>query len=253
MSQMIADLLALPVDAALFLAAVVFAAGVVRGFTGFALSAFVMSLAVTILPPVELIAMLYWLEMAASLVMARAGWRHADRRAALILVVGSAMGTFAGLGLILLLDTGLSRTIALGLLILASALQLARLRLPFLATTPGTLSAGVTAGLASGLAGIGGMVVALYVLARQVAPDVMRATLVVYLFGGMATSLASHTYWGTMTSTALARGLVMVPVCLAGVWLGIRFFTPESQRHYRTLCLWLLIVLASLSLIRHLS
>lgn len=249
----LSDLLALPPASAVFLAAVVFVAGVVRGFTGFALSAFVMALATMILPPVELIPMLYWLEMAASAVMARAGWRQADRRAAILLVIGSTIGTFVGLGLVMAMDPDVSRVVALALLIIVTALQLAHIRLPFLATTPGTVAAGLTAGVASGAAGIGGMVVALYVLARQAAPAIMRATLVVYLFGGMVTSFASLWWWGTMTSVAAWRGLVLVPVCLAGVWLGMRFFTPDAQRHYRMICLWLLIGLAMLSLLRQLT
>jgi hypothetical protein len=60
--------------------------------------------------------------------------------------------------------------VALALLIIVTALQLAHIRLPFLTTTPGTVAAGLTAGVASGAAGIGGTVVALYVLARQAAP-----------------------------------------------------------------------------------
>ena len=45
------------------LAGIVVAAGIVRGFSGFALSALIMASAIIILPPVELIPMLWWLEM----------------------------------------------------------------------------------------------------------------------------------------------------------------------------------------------
>ncbi len=61
------------------LAAITFVAGVVRGFSGFALSAMVMAMAVLILPPVELIAMCWWLEMTASVLMMKGGWADADR------------------------------------------------------------------------------------------------------------------------------------------------------------------------------
>ncbi len=49
-------------------------AGIVRGFSGFALSAMVMATAVMILPPIELIPMLWWLEMSASILMLKNGW-----------------------------------------------------------------------------------------------------------------------------------------------------------------------------------
>jgi len=230
------------------LAVIAFLAGVIRGFTGFALSAFALSTAVLILPPIELIPMLFWLEAGASLFMLRAGLRDADRRAAVTLLAGAAVGTFIGIGLTVALDVGVSRILALGLLISLAALQLARLRMAILATPAGTVGAGFAAGIANGLAGVGGMVVALYVLARDAEPRTMRATLVLYLFLGMLTSLLAHLWWGTMTRTATARGLALVPLCLAGVWLGARFFTPAWQRYYKAICLWLLIGLALIAL-----
>ena len=232
------------------LALIAFLAGVIRGFTGFALSAFALSTAVLILPPVELIPMLFWLEAAASLFMLRAGLRDADKRAAMTLLAGAAVGTFIGIGLTVALDTGTSRIIALALLIGLAALQLVRLRMAFLATPPGTVAAGFAAGIANGLAGVGGMVVALYVLARDAEPHVMRATLVLYLFMGMLTSMLAHLWWGTMTQTATTRGLALLPVCLTGVWLGSKLFTPSLQPYYKAVCLWLLIGLALVALAR---
>lgn len=232
------------------LAAIAFAAGVVRGFTGFALSAFAMAIGVLILAPIELIPVLFWLEMGASLLMGRAGWRDADRRVAIMLIGGSAVGTFFGVWMTVMLDPATSRIIALSVLIALAALQLGKVRLNFLATTTGTIATGVLAGVVTGLAGVGGMVVALYVLSRDSEPKVMRATLVVFLFGVMGTSLATHLYWGTMTETAAYRGLILVPICLLGVWLGAKFFTPRWQPYYRPVCLWLLIGLGTLSLLR---
>ena len=42
------------------LTAIVLVAGIVRGFSGFALSAMIMATAVLILPPIELLPMLWW-------------------------------------------------------------------------------------------------------------------------------------------------------------------------------------------------
>ena len=57
----------------LILTVIVIVAGIVRGFSGFALSAVVMASAVIILPPVQLIPICWWLEMTASVLMARGG------------------------------------------------------------------------------------------------------------------------------------------------------------------------------------
>ena len=79
------------------LGGICFIAGLVRGFSGFALSALVMASAVIFLAPIELIPILWFLEMAASLLMARGGWKDADRESALTLVGGNMLGWPIGL------------------------------------------------------------------------------------------------------------------------------------------------------------
>jgi hypothetical protein len=58
----------------------------------------------------------------------------------------------------------LSQTVALCLILVLAVTQLANMRLAFLNTRAGLVSAGIGAGIATGLASVGGMVVALYVL-----------------------------------------------------------------------------------------
>lgn len=234
----------------LTLAAIFVLAGMVRGFTGFALSAFGLALAVLILPPVELIPVMWWMELGASLMMIRAGWDGADLKAAGILTAGSALGVVAGLAVTTTLDPTASQRIALVILITLAALQLARVRIRALDSTAGTAGTGVVAGVATGLAGVGGMVVALYVLARDSDPRTMRATLVAFLLFGSFTTLLTHLYFGTMNGTSAARGLFFLIPCLIGVYLGQRLFTPSLQRYYRSVCLTLLIGLGAVSLAR---
>jgi hypothetical protein len=81
--------LALPPEHLALLGLICFIAGLVRGFSGFALSAMVMASGALILPPVQLIPVCWWLEMTASLFMLRGGWRQANRKVALGLAVGS--------------------------------------------------------------------------------------------------------------------------------------------------------------------
>lgn len=242
--------LSLPPAQAIAMTAICFAAGLVRGFTGFALSAFALALAVLILPPVELIPVLWWLELTASIVMLRSGWGGADMRAAITLALGSALGMFVGLGLTTSLEPAMSQRAALVVLITLAAMQLTRLRIRGLATPFGTVIAGVIAGIATGLAGVGGMVVALYILARDDDPKVMRATLVAFLFLGSATSLFTHLYYGTMNQTSVLRGFALIIPCILGVLIGQRLFTPRLQPYYRPVCLSLLIGLGAVSLLR---
>lgn len=232
------------------LAVLVCLAGIVRGFSGFALSAMVMATAVLLLPPVALIPVCWWLEVAASLLMVRGGFAEADRVTVLGLFIGSVIGVPLGLWATTSLPEETSRIVALAMVVGLAVLQLGRLRIPGLATRPGLYGAGVASGVATGLAGIGGMVVALYVLAQDAPARVMRASLVVYLFLGSITSLVMLLLFGVMDGTAVARGLLLAGPALAGVWIGQHLFRPSLEGYYRPFCLTLLIALASAGLIR---
>lgn len=232
------------------LAAIVTLAGVVRGFSGFALSALVMAAGVMILPPIELIPICWCLEMVASALMARSGWQEADRGVVLGLVLGSAVGVPVGLALVTSMSDATAKLIVLALVILLAALQLAKVRFAFLATKPGLYLSGLTAGVATGLAAVGGMVVALYVLSQDAPAAKMRAALVLFLFISLGTSIIYYLIAGVMDGQAAARGAALAAFAGGGVIIGQRFFTERFAPYYRPFCLTLLMSLAALGLVR---
>ncbi|MGB0798671.1 MAG: TSUP family transporter [Planktomarina sp.] len=226
------------------LAAICLVAGMVRGFSGFALSAMVMASAATMIPPVELIPICWWLEIAASILMVRGGFQDANKKVAIGLALGSAIGVPLGLALTVNILPDTSKLVALCAICVLALLQLGRIRIPGLATNTGLASAGVGAGIVTGLAGIGGMMVALYVLARNAPPREMRASLVLFLFLGSITSFVSLFVFGVMDQTAVLRGLVMAIPTAIGVILGKMLFIPAWEKLYKPFCLILLVALA---------
>ena len=225
-------------------------AGIVRGFSGFALSAMVMATAIVILPPVELIPMLWWLEMSASLLMVKNGWAEADRPMTYGLVISALIGWPIGLWLTLSLPAEASKALALSVIVVLAISQLAKLKLTFLASRAGLYGTGIVAGIVSGVAHVGGMVVAFYVLAANQPARVMRASLVLYLFLGSASSMIVLLIFGVMDFSGVSRGLVFAFPAMFGVLLGQQFFTERLSAYYRPFCLILLIGLATLGLIR---
>jgi len=225
-------------------------AGIVRGFSGFALSAIVMASAATFIPPVQLIPICFWLELCASVLMARGGWAEADRRVVLGLVIGSAVGTPIGLLLTLNMPVEISKLVVLTLVIVLAVMQLTKLRFAFLATRSGLYLSGLAAGIVTGLASVGGMVVALYVLSQDAPARKMRAALVLFLFVSSATSMIYLLYFDVMTMTALRRASVFALPTFLGVIIGQRLFTPRFEPYYRPFCLTLLTGLAVAGLIR---
>lgn len=244
------DALGFSAPALIGLSALCFLAGLVRGFTGFALSALIVASVAVFIPPIELLPMLLCLEIGAGLMMVRGGTRDGNRLTVLLLILGTWIGLPVGLWLTTTLPIAHSKMTALCIVLVLAALQLARLRMPWLATRPGTMIAGCVAGTVSGLAQVGGMVVALYVLAHGASARSMRGTLVLYLFFSSLGGLFYQVGFGVMNTTGALRGLFLLPLTLAGVWLGARLFVPRWEVYYRPLCLMLLICLAITGLLQ---
>ena len=248
-----ADLFALTnlTDTQLYICvSVVFLAGIVRGFSGFALSALIMASLAIMIAPVELIAVCALLELAASLLMLRGGIKDANLKISFGLAIGSAIGAPMGLYLTNTVPIETSKTMALCLILVLAFLQLLKVKARFLATDSGLIISGVTAGVATGLASVGGMVVALYVLAREAPAKVMRASLVLFLFLGSIPSFSYLYLYDMLTTTALARGAVLLLPCVLGVVVGQMIFRPQLEKYYKPFCLLLLAILASSGLLR---
>lgn len=223
---------------------VVLFAGLVRGFAGFGLSALVMAGLALIIAPVSLIPVCFLLEAVASAMMIRSGFKNANRKLAWGLAISSAIGVPLGLAATMNLPEDLSRLIALLLIMVLAVLQLLRKSPAFLATQAGLYVSGLAAGIATGLASVGGMVVALYVLSQNTAPSAMRGSLVMYLFLGMFTSVFWLGTTGLLDALAIKRALFLAPVAIIGVLLGTELFRPSMEMFYKRFCLALLIFLA---------
>lgn len=244
------ELLNLTTSEFMILAGIVTLAGIVRGFSGFALSALIMAMGVLILPPIELIPICLVLEFVASILMAGGGWREADRGVVAGLVIGSTVGVPFGVMTMKALDVETSKLVVLALIILLAAVQLAKVRFAFLATKPGLYISGFTAGVVTGLAQVGGMVVALYVLSQDAPAAKMRAALVLFLFVSGFTTAITYAVTGVLTGDAMARSAALAVFAAGGVAVGQRFFTERLAPYYRPFCLTLLMSLAGLGLVR---
>lgn len=185
--------------------------------------------------------------------MFRGGLRDADMSVVWPLAIGSFIGVPIGLLATTTVSPDLSKLVAVIVILVLTILQFFRSMPAALTTTPGRYLVGTTAGIVTGLASVGGMVIALYVLASRAPATRMRAALTMFLFIGMFTSLGHMLAYGVMTQTALLRGAILVPMTLAGVYLGTWAFKPAWQVHYRRFCLLFLIAICLTSLVRLIS
>ncbi len=250
MLEILAAWLSMSVSGTLLAISGVLVAGIIRGFSGFALTATVMAALVLILPPIELIPVCLILEAAATLFLLRSGLREADLSMVGALSVGSMIGVPIGLTITTSVSPEASRMLAQALVLALALAQILRYRPSWLSRPPARYLAGALAGIAAGLAGVGGMVIALFVLVQQAPPRVMRGTLVVFLCVSLLVGGGFQLYFGVMTEQALERGLVLAPVAVVGVLIGKQLFRPGLEAGYRRFCLSLLIALASVGLLK---
>lgn len=182
--------------------------------------------------------------------MGKGGWQEADRKLVYALVITSGIGAPIGLALTTSIDVELSKLIALSIIITLAVLQLARVQIPALASKPGTYITGLVAGIVSGIASVGGMVIALYVLSSHTPARQMRAALVLFLFLSSAISMFWLIWFGVLTQVAFLRGLAFALPAMLGVWAGMKLFTPRFEPYYRPFCLTLLCGLSAFGLLR---
>ena len=244
------NLLALSATELAITGSVVLLASVVRGFSGFGLSALIMAGLALIIAPVMLIPICFLLEGVASLLMLKGGLKQANQQVAWVLAIGSAIGVPIGLWATMSIPPETSQTVALLLILLLAGLQLLKLPLAIFKTRHGLYITGLLAGIATGIAGVGGMVVALFILAQRIPAPEMRASLVMFLFLSMFTSSIWLTMTGLLNTLAIYRALALTPLLVFGVCMGAYLFRPSFEHLYKLFCLCLLFALASTGLLR---
>ena len=252
-----------PLPPALLIAAmlIVLAAGVVRGFAGFGFSALCVAGLSLFAPPAQVVPPIFVLEVLASLTLLRSALREVDWAWLSWLALGNAICIPLGIAALAWLDD-MHLRLLIGLLLLTAALLLRSGWQLALAPTRGTrLATGLVSGLVNGVAAIGGIAVAVMLSTTQMAPAVMRATLVLMFLLTDLYALA----WASVFSTGEQQASSLVgidtirwavwlgPAMLLGIWAGNRLFRGMSPEHFRRRVINLLIVIAMLSVLRALA
>lgn len=232
-----------------YLALVVFIAGMVKGLTGFGFSALCFFALAPILSPLAIVPLMFALESAASLHLVRRVWSHVPRRWLAFLLAGSVVGIPLGVWLLNYWSADLVRTITGVVVLIASLLLLSGTRL-FKRQSDGLLACiGVLAGIANGMASIGGLIVAVYSLSARLPLVQMRAGLIVFFLAIDVYGLMWFSGHGLLGLDTLYLLLVALPIMLIGNRIGFGYFDKTSENFKRNLAIGLLIALASIAIL----
>ena len=247
---MIAPLLPGPLGYVSWGAAVALFAGVVRGFAGFGLSAFIVAGMSLLLSPQQIVPAAMLLEILASLTLLRSVWRDVAWHWIGPLLAGYAVAVPLGVWCLATLPEAPLRA-AVSVLILSAALIMIRGWHPqWRDTIALRLGTGLGSGFLSGLSSIGGIFAATMLFTTSLPAVRLRATLITLFFVSAWYGL------GWTWQQGLANGVTILWVAwlllpmLAGIAIGRRFFARTADAQFRRTVLTVLAAIAGLGLVR---
>ena len=228
----------------------IFIAAVIRGYSGFGFSALTVTSLSLILPPAEVVPTAFLLEIAASMFMLPMVWRSIDWQKLNWLVLGILAGTPAGLLFLAEVPQDPVRFTISGLVLVACILLWKNVRSRSEGGRIRLLVVGGISGLVNGAAGIGGLPIVLFLLSVSIRAEVLRATIVAFLFCSdiYATLLSgSHNF---LSNELLARSVLFLFPLVVGVAIGHRGFVKSSPESFRKFAIGLLILLSLAVIVR---
>ncbi len=224
----------------------VFAAALLRGFTGFGFGLAAVPLLSLALPPAKVVPFVVMLQVIVGVVGLRPAWRSCDWRAVRGLSPGLVLGIPIGVAILTAFRADAVRFV-IGGVILASVLLLWRgFRLPPRPSPVLTAAVGLVAGVMSGLASMGGPPIVVYLIALSHRVTVVRASSIVYFMFAALLSLLLMVWKGLIDREILLWSLASVPVLIAGNYAGNWGFSRSAPHHHRITALVTLSVLALL-------
>jgi uncharacterized membrane protein YfcA len=238
--------------------AIVCAAGIVRGFAGFGFSALSVAGLALLVSPAKVVPAIFVLEVLASISLLRSAARDIDWRWLGWLVAGNVLCLPLGILVLAWLPETPLRLLIGGLLLLAAGLLRGGYGLALAPSAPVRLAVGMASGFVNGVAAIGGIAVAVMLSTSQIAPAVMRATLIaLFLFTDVyalacsaLVSAATQAPTELLGADTLRWAVWLAPAMLAGIWIGQRSFKGVSPAQFRRQVLNLLMVIAGISVMR---
>ncbi len=234
---------------AFLLACALLGAAYVRGYSGFGFSAIFVAAAALVTDPVPLIPVVYLCEIAMTAVQARGIRGHVDWGRVGFLALGAACTVPLAVWALASAETGTARLAISGIILVLAAVLWSGRSWPNRIGRAGHAGVGAVSGLCNG-AGVGGLPVVAFLAAQPVAPPAFRATMIVYLTALDLMTLPLMYAAGLVTWETGRAVLFALPLVTAGILLGGRRFLSASPQEFRRLAILLLMVLASLGVLR---
>ena len=243
------DLLSSAPQHLLVLAACSFLAGLVRGFSGFGLSAVLVASASFVISPRLIIPTAQTMEVIASIALIPTVWRDVDWRWLAPMAAAYLLSIPLGVAALAYLPEASIRAGGCALLLIACLCLLANRRPNLPDGFKLRFGTGFVAGFFAGASSLGGMVASVMLFAVSLPARNLRATLIVLFFGSALYTLSWGSWHGIVTAETFTRAAWLALPLLAGIAVGSRGFHQVSEAGFRRAVLAVLAALALAGLV----
>ncbi|MCW1931572.1 sulfite exporter TauE/SafE family protein [Pararhodobacter zhoushanensis] len=229
------------------MAAVVFIAAFVRGFSGFGYPVLLVAAGALVTNPVPLVPVGLLGDMLIGVTLWRSARPYVDWPTMIRLIIGAAVGLVPGIWLLGLIDDDMARLVVSGMVLLAALVMLGGWTLPGRAGPSMTIGAGFVSGLVTP-AGVAGPPVVTLAAALGLAPLVFRATLLAYFITLNVLAMGQFGLAGRLDRETVIAAALSVPLVLLGSWWGARRAVGANPARFRTLTIGVLMAMAVIGL-----
>lgn len=228
--------------------AIVFATGIIRGFSGFGSGMIIGPSSAAFFGPQMALAMISILDALPTIPLAWSTRRDVNWRELIPVAVGYAALVPVGVWLLKSGDpTALRWFISISILIAVVILWSGwKYRGP--RSRPISFSFGALGGFMGAAAALPGPSVLIYWLASAAKAIEVRANMIWYLFLTDLMVIAGYLFGDIYSWEAFYRALLCIPGYLLGIWIGARFFKGASDQTYRTIAFVMILIAAVTSL-----
>ena len=233
-----------PPDHIFILAFCAFLAGLIRGFSGFGLSAVLVASAAFVIPPKLIIPTAQAMEVIASIALIPTVWRDVNWKWLTPMGAAYLISIPFGVAALAYLPEAAIRVGGCVLLLVATLCLLLNRRPNLPDGLPLRFGTGLVAGFFAGASSLGGMVASVMLFAVSIPAKQLRATLIVLFFGSALYSLSWGAWHGVVTEGTFVRAAWLAVPLLIGIAVGTHGFKNVSEKRFRQYVLVLLATLA---------
>lgn len=230
--------------------AIVFVAGIIRGFLGFGSALLTVPALSMLYGPAQAVVIGVLIEIPTSLGLLPVAIRESERRTVWSMLLTFVVFVPVGALLLKAVDPELMKTVISFLVLAMVGIIALQDRMVLFLSRFGTLFAGAVSGVAQGMTGMAGPLFVTALLARGESAILTRANIVASAGGLIAISVISFWAVGLITRETIIYTSLATPSILLGLWAGSVLFRRLSNWNLRGIILVFLAVTAVVTLFR---